>query len=231
MMRFSSYRSALLTLAGVVAFLAVAALAVWIYAGSWEPSRERFPTQGIALDEAMGALDWGTLRAQGADFAYIRASSGAEHRDPAFAGAWQGAREAGLRYGASHDFSLCRRAVPQATLFITTVPRDNAALPPVIRLAFDPACPLRPSRDAVLSELNIFLNLIEGHAGKPAILRLSEPFEAQYALAGGINRTLWLDRDYLEPDYAGRSWVMWTASAEHRLDGAERPVEWAVVAP
>lgn len=230
-MGFSSYRSALLTLAGIIAFLLIAGLGLWIYAGAWEPSRDRFPTQGIALDERAGALDWGTLRARGVDFAYARASAGAEHRDPAFAAAWEGAREAGLRYGAVHDFSLCRQAAPQATLFITTVPRDNAALPPVVRLAFDPACPRRPSRDALLSELNIFLNLIETHAGKPAVLRLTAPFEAHYGLAGGINRTLWLDRDYLEPDYAGRPWVMWTASSEHRLDGAEHPVEWTVVAP
>jgi lysozyme len=230
-MGFSSYRTLLLALAGSAALLGVAALVLWLYGGLWEPSRDRFPTQGIAVSESTGAVEWRTVRAKGVDFAYARASAGAEHRDPSFATNWEGAREAGLRYGALHDFSLCRRAGAQATLFIATVPRDNAALPPVIHLAFDPACPRRPGRDAVLSELNIFLNLIESHAGKPAVLRLSEEFEEHYGLAAGINRTLWLDRDFLEPDYAGHPWVMWTASAMRRLDGAEQPVEWIVVAP
>lgn len=202
-----------------------------VYARGWAPSRATYPVQGVAVGSAMGAIDWRTLRARHADFAYIRASSGANRRDAAFAANWEGARAAGLRYGAMHDFSLCRRAADQATLFMTTVPRDNAALPPVVNLAFDPACPARPGRDALLSELNTFLNLIEAHSGKPAVARISEDFDALYDVGDGINRTLWLDGNFLAPDYASRPWVMWTASSIRRLDGIDGPVEWTVVTP
>ncbi|MDI1295358.1 MAG: GH25 family lysozyme, partial [bacterium] len=159
---------------GLALALGVAlALAIWIYARAWAPSREDYPVQGVTITSDDGTVEWGTLAAQGADFAYIRAAKGADWRDPAFAGNWRGVRAAGMRYGAMLEFSLCRLASDQATRFITTVPRDNAALPPVIRLAFDPRCNARPGRDTVLSELNTLVNLIESHAGKPALINVT----------------------------------------------------------
>src|SRR3546814_2451555 len=65
------------------------------------------------------------------------------------------------------------------SLFLSTVPRDNAMLPPVVRLSFIPKCKRRPARAAVLSELNTFLNLIEAHMGKPALIRVSRDFRSE----------------------------------------------------
>ncbi|WP_420801829.1 GH25 family lysozyme [Sphingobium bisphenolivorans] len=203
----------------------------WLYARDWAPARDKFPTQGVSVTADNGAIDWATLAAQGADFAYMRASKGAAFRDPSFARNWREARAAGLRYGATLDFSLCARATDQATRFITTVPRDNAALPPVIRLAIDPACTVSPGRDAVLSELNTLVNLVESHAGKPVVLNLSREFDERYDISSGINRTLWLERNFLPPDPDARKWVMWTASDMRHIDGVEGPVRWDVVAP
>lgn len=230
-MAVRSLKGRLLAGLAICALLGLAALMIWIFATRWAPSRDDFPVQGISVSSDNGALDWNTIRARRADFAYIRASSGAETRDTGFAANWAGARDAGLRYGAGHDFSLCRLASDQATLFMSTVPRDNAALPPVVRLRFDPTCPDRPGRDTVLSELNTFLNLIEAHAGKPALVRVSPEFDAAYDIGSGINRTLWLEGNVFPPDYATRPWVMWTASNFRRLDGVDKPVEWDVVRP
>lgn len=227
----TTYRGTLFRAGLALILLAMLASAAWVYAGRWEPSRADYPVQGVSVDSTSGAIDWGTLHASHADFAYIRASAGAAYRDPAFAANWAGARRVGLRYGAMHDFSLCAPAADQATMFVTTVPRDNAALPPVVRLAFNPDCGKRPSRDSVLASLNTFLNLIEAHSGKTAVVRVSKDFNDLYDVGGGIYRTLWLDRNFLKPDYAGRAWVMWTASNMRRLDGVDAPVEWDVVAP
>lgn len=229
-MRTRTYRGTLARIALALALLAALALGLWLYARQWAPARTDYPTQGVSVSAATGPIDWGTLRASKADFAYIHAAAG-DRRDPAFEANWAGVRGVGLRYGAVQDFSLCQPAVQQATTFMTTVPRDNAALPPVVRLTFTADCATRPSRDALLAELNTFLNLIESHSGKPAVLRLSKAFNARYDIAGGINRTLWLEGNFLAPDYAGRPWVMWTASDMRRLDAADRPVEWDVVAP
>lgn len=214
-----------------LAIIAVLALALWLYARSWAPARDQYPVQGVTISADNGVVEWGTLAAQGADFAYIRAARGAAGRDPAFAANWRAARTAGLRYGAMLDYSLCRLASDQATRFVTTVPRDNAALPPVIRLAFDKSCTARPGRDLVLSELNTLVNLVESHAGKTVLLNVTEDFDALYDVGSGINRTLWLDGNFFPPDYATRPWVMWTASDMRHIDGVDGPVRWDVVAP
>lgn len=229
--RSRGYGGTLLRVALLVALIAGLVAAGWVYARQWAPSRDDYPMQGLSVGEAHGAIDWRTVRARHADFAYLTASSGADIRDSRFAVNWADARAAGLRYGAVHNFSLCDRAVDQATLFIATVPRDNAALPPVVRLDFRADCAARPSRDTVLSALNTFLNLIEAHEGKQAVVRVSRAFDDRYDVGKGIYRTLWLEGDFLAPDYASRPWVMWTASTMRQLDGIDAPVEWNVVKP
>lgn len=209
----------------------VAAGASWWLVRNWAPSREDYPVQGAAVDAAAGEIDWPVLRTSGADFAYIGATEGSDARDQEFARNWAGARAAGLRYGAIHRFSLCRSPGDQARLFIASVPRDNAALPPVVSLDFKEDCTDRPSRDRVLSELNTFLNEVETHSGKPAVLRISREFEEAYGLSSGINRTVWLTADALAPDYAAHRWVMWTANRWRRVRGVEGPVHWTVVRP
>lgn len=209
----------------------MAALALWLYARSWAPARDRYPLQGVSISAANGTVEWDTLAAQGTDFAYIRAASGANGRDLAFAANWRGVRAAGMRYGAVIDYTPCHSASDQATLFMTTVPRDNAALPPVIRLSFEPGCKARPDRALMLSELNTLINLVEGHAGKTVVLNVSEEFDRLYDIGGGINRTLWLDGNFFPPDYASRPWVMWTATDMRHIDGVDGPVRWDVVAP
>lgn len=207
------------------------ALALWWYSGRWAPGRDRYPVQGIAVSARNGEIEWPTLRAQGIDFAYLAATGGTQQRDATFGANWAGARAAGLRFGAVHAYSLCAPASDQARLFISSVPRDNGALPPVVTLGFDERCTARPSRDVVLSELNTFLNEIEAHSGKPAILRLSPAFEEAYTISGGINRTIWLDRPYLMPDYAAHPWVLWTANPNREMRGADGTVDWTVVKP
>ena len=213
-----------------LALIAMLALALWLYARAWAPSRDDYPVQGVTIGSADGPVDWGTLAAQGADFAYIRAVRAQDGRDPAFAANWRGARAAGMRYGALIEFSACRSPIDQATGFMTTVPRDNAALPPVIRLAFSAGCARRPGRDLLLSNLNTLINLVEGQAGKPALLNVSEDFDAAYDIGSGINRTLWLDGNFFPPDYASHPWVMWTATNMRHIDGVDGPVRWNVVA-
>jgi len=202
-----------------------------LLATGWTPSRARYPVQGITVDAGSGEINWRMARAAGADFAYLLASSGSDRRDPNFGAYLAGARAVGLRYGAIHRFSLCRHASGQATRFIATVPRDAAMLPPVVQLDYWPGCATRPNRDTLLAELNIFLNQIETHAGKPAIIRVSHAFEADYDVASGINRTLWLEGNVFPPGYATRPWVLWTASTWKRVDGIEGPIEWDVVMP
>ncbi len=204
----------------------------WWASRTWTPDRNAYPVQGAWLDVHDGAVEWRMLKARGADFVYLTASEGPNRRDEAFPAALDAARERHLQVGAVHVYDLCEPADRQAANFVTTVPRDAKLLPPAIALDIDSrSCPEPPGEAAMQSELTTFLNQIEKHTGKPAILMLSRGIESRYHLAGMIDRNLWVRQDYFAPGYAGRPWVMWTATGRLRIDGVPGPVRWVVVQP
>jgi lysozyme len=214
--------------------LAVLAGGAWLWwqARHWAPPRGEFPAQGVLVGARDGQADFPALKAIGADFAYIEASDGASGRDSAFAANFSRVADSGLRYGVVHAYAPCVPAEQQAANFLTTVPRDAALLPPVIelsRLAED--CDDPVSEAAVESELTTFLNQIEGHVGKPAVLKISPAFEERYHVAARLERNLWLERDWLQPDYAGRPWTLWTANSSLRTEASGTPLRWVVLQP
>ena len=216
------------------AALLVLGLGIWGWweAGEWRPARDRFPVQGVEIGAQDGALNFAALKANGADFVYLDASDGVGARHRGFEDALGRAREAGLQVGAVHRFDSCADAGPQVGNLVTIVPRDPDLLPPAVELDLDAErCPAPPAAGALQSELTTFLNQLEAHAGKPAILKLSKAFEARYHVAGMIDRNLWVTGSYLAPGYAGRPWVMWTANARARSPAADGRLRWVVVRP
>ncbi len=203
--------------------------AVWSYVSGWAPSRGEYEVQGIVVSEADGTPVWSTLAATGVDFAYLTASEGTVRRDKSFESNLNAVKQAGIRYGALHHFDICRLASDQATLFITTVPRDPNALPPAVQIDFSDTCKGHPNRPLILSELATFLNQIEAHSGVPAVLLLNKDFEAEYQISKSIDRSVWLESNWFLPDYSARKWVMWTANKSRHIEGIDRPVRWAVV--
>ncbi|WEK45797.1 MAG: glycoside hydrolase family 25 protein [Candidatus Andeanibacterium colombiense] len=197
----------------------------------WTPSRVQYPVQGVLIGADDGRANFVAFKAIGADFAYLEASDGAAGRDPWFARNIDAARASGLPFGAVHRYDPCIPADRQAANFVTVVPRDDTLLPPAVELdKLTGDCPA-VSDAAVESELMTFLNQVEGHAGKPAILKISQGFEQRYHLAATIDRTLWLTRDRFEPDYTGRPWVLWTANSALRSEAGSLPARWVVAQP
>lgn len=204
----------------------------WWNMQHWLPPRAAFPMQGLEVSAEDGEIDWTAARATGAEFAYLDASASAFARDPAFVKNLEDARAAKLQVGAVHRYDPCQPADKQAANFVTVVPRDKAMLPPAVELdMLADACPIKVSDAAVLSELTTFLNQIETHTGKPAMLKLSRGFEARYHVAQGIDRNLWLLRDRFQPDYAGRPWTLWTANSALSSAAGAAPIRWVVVQP
>ena len=219
-------------LAALLLAVLVGGIFAWWHLRHWTPERGLFPVQGVEIGGADEAVDWTALKAIGADFAYVDASASAFARDPSFAKHLEGARAAKLQVGAVHRYDPCQPAGPQAANFVTVVPRDAKMLPPAVeldRLADD--CPVRVSDQAVESELMTFLNQIETHTGKPAILKITRQFEKRYHVATAIDRNLWLVQERFQPEYAGRPWTMWTANGALATEADDEPVRWVAVQP
>lgn len=211
--------------------IAVVVAAVWQAAIRWRPDEGQYPVQGVTIGAAQGDVHWATLRAHGADFAYIMATDGDAGRDPNFEANWNAARESGMRYGAVHVWQLCRLAADQATNFIATVPGDTEALPPAVMLRFEGNCSDRPDIDILMTELATFLTMIERHAESPAILYVTRDFDEMYGITRNVERSFWLPRRLFKPDYGDVPWSIWEASDIRQVPGVENPVAWNVVRP
>ncbi|MBL0767755.1 glycoside hydrolase [Sphingopyxis sp. DHUNG17] len=207
-----------------------AAIALW-WASRWAPPRDIYPVQGVTIDASNGEVHWGSIKAAGADFAYISATTGRDGTDTHYAENMRAARDAGISTGSIHRYSLCTLATDQAANFIRHVARRPDALPPVVWLDFDDSCPDRPTRALLLSELATFLAQIEAHMGKRSLIAPGPAFEAEYRVTESIARTAWLRRDFFEPDYGAHPWTMWQATGHLRIAGADGTVGWNVVRP
>ncbi|WP_394270929.1 glycoside hydrolase family 25 protein [Qipengyuania sp.] len=215
-----------------VLLAAAGAFYLWNEARSWRPDEALWPDQGAVVGAGDGTVDFATLKGLGASFVYIEASRGASGKDPMFSRNLAAAREAGLMVGAVHAFDPCRRADEQSANFLTMVPREADLLPPAISMTGDAAhCPRRVRDAAVQSELITLVNQIEIHTGSPVVLAPDAVFEARYGVTGRIERALWLDRDWLEPDYGARPWRMWTANGAFDTAAGDAPLRWLVVRP
>jgi lysozyme len=213
----------------VLVFL-LAGLALW-WASRWTPSRELFPTQGVTIDASNGEVRWGSIKAAGADFAYVVATAGDKDVDPMFQRNLASARTAGIPVGVIHRYSLCGLATDQAANFIRHVPRRADMMPSVVWLDFDDHCPDRPTRALLRSELATFLAQIEAHMGQESLIAPSAGFEADYGVTGAIFRTAAMRSDFFEPDYGAHPWTMWQANHYLRVSGADGTVGWNVLRP
>ncbi|MHA7820179.1 MAG: glycoside hydrolase family 25 protein [Erythrobacter sp.] len=202
----------------------------WWDMRSWRPDAGQYPEQGAVIASGSPAVRFETLKAIGAQFAYLELANVSGAPDPGFAARLAAARGAGLRVGIVQPFDPCLRADAQSARFTLMVPRDAGLLPPAIslvRTAVD--CQPAVSDAAVESELMTLVNQIEMHAGKPVILKLDREFEARHGTATSTARDLWLVRDRARPDYAGRPWLLWSANSQLVSEASEGPIEWVVV--
>ncbi|MGB3166820.1 MAG: glycoside hydrolase family 25 protein [Alteraurantiacibacter sp.] len=203
---------------------------LWWQTRHWVPERAEYPTQGMLTGAGEGVVDISALRTARADFVYLEASSGADGRDELFGRNLAALADTGIPFGAVHTYDPCVAAEKQAANFVTIVPRDPAMLPPAIALdAPATACNDPVLEAAVESELTTFINQVEGHAGQPVVLKVSEDFERAHGIASRIERNLWLEQDWLQPDYAGRPWTLWTANGALQNPANGEPMRWVVV--
>ena len=171
---------------------------------------------GVDVSRWQGDIDWQTLRSQGANFVFIKATDGGDHLDPMFMQNWNGAHRAGLKRGAYHFFYWCRTAADQAEWFIRNVPKVKGALPPVIDVEFNHQsdCKRRWSREDVLEKMQVFMDRLEAHYGQRPIIYTAPDFYDAYLKGAFKNHPFWLRSVAAHPSkrYPNRNWVFWQYS-------------------
>jgi lysozyme len=188
-----------------------------------------FAVHGVDVSRWQGAIDWQTLRAQGANFTFIKATDGGDHLDPMFKRNWRAAHEAGLRRGAYHFFYWCRSAAEQARWFIRNVPREKNALPPVLDVEWnsDSACKAIPSPAQVQEKMRVFISMVERHYGQRPIIYTAPGFYHDNLEGAFLDYPFWLRSVAQHPSkvFEDRKWLFWQYSGSGLSQGVDGKID------
>ena len=191
---------------------------------------KHFPVHGVDVSRWQLDIDWPTLKKQGANFAFIKATEGGDHLDPKFKDNWKQAREAGVPRGAYHFFYWCRVAEEQADWFIRNVPKEKGALPPVVDVEYvheSRSCPRKPSRELVLKKMKVFMDKVEKHYGQKPIIYTAPDFYEDNLQGEFKGHTFWLRSvaAYPKVRYPNRHWTFWQYSGTGLSKGVETHID------
>jgi lysozyme len=193
-------------------------------------SPDRYPVHGIDISRFQAAIDWPTARANGVNFAFIKATEGGDLVDPMFKEHWRGAGAAGVKRGAYHFFYHCRPAAEQARWFIKHAPRVRGELPPVLDMEwtpFSPTCTIRRDGDVIREEARIFLDILERRYGqRPLIYTTVDFFEdTELWRLEGVEFWLRSVADHPGQVYEGRAWRFWQYTSTGVVPGIAGKVD------
>lgn len=168
----------------------------------------RHQVRGVDVSHSQGAIDWPALAAGGTQFAYIKATEGADWTDARFDTNWRAAGEAGVLRGAYHFFTLCTPGAEQAAHFLATIPVDEPMLPPAIDLEFGGNCPARPPADQLRAELDDFLTAVGSALGARPVAYVTPDFYDRYLAARPPDVHWWVRSPILQP-HGAPAWTFW----------------------
>jgi len=187
------------------------------------PPESRYPVRGVDVSHYQGTIDWEKLRAQGVDFAFIKATEGSTLQDDRFAQNFDGAMEAGVRAGAYHFFSFDSSGRAQADNFIRTVPLIRGMLPCAVDVEFygDKAAH-PPDVISTRREMRALLKALEEAYGRRPVIYATQSSFQKYIAGAFDDYDLWVRNVYLYPMMPeGRDWTFWQYSDKGTLDGYE----------
>jgi len=191
---------------------------------------KRYPIHGVDVSKWQGEIDWKALKAAGVQFAFIKATEGGDHVDERFASNWNGARVAGIAYGAYHFVYWCRPAHEQAEWFRQHIPSDPEAMPPVLDVEWNGASRTCPGKiDPVLAREKIALMLkeLEQHTGKKPIIYTDITFHRDVLEGYFQDYPFWVRSTASDPKekYSERRWAIWQYTTTGRIPGIRGNVD------
>ena len=178
---------------------------------------------GVDVSSYQENVNFASLKEQGVEFVYIKATEGSSHVDKSFAEKWAAAREVGILAGAYHYFSYASSGVTQAENFIKTMGDLDGRLIPAVDMeltmeeVYDP-----PEKEEVVRGLKAFLAVVEEkYKVKPLIYAQKDNWD-KYLAEDFASYPRWA-RNVFYPVYvdAVDEWLVWQYNDRGILDGYE----------
>jgi lysozyme len=210
---------------GLAVAIGVAFLAVRVIYPRLEYASFGYSVRGVDVSAHQGVIDWDLLKADGVDFAYIKASEGETFNDPRFSRNWYAADQAGVLRGAYHFFTQCRSGKAQAQNFIRVVPADPNALPPAVDAEHMGPCLQAPAVKDVAAEIAVFLDALQAQYKVRPIIYATREFHDAYLAGKFPKERFWVRRLLLAPHFRQSQWVFWQYHNWGRRAGVSGPID------
>ena len=175
-------------------------------------------TPGMDVSSHQGTVNWSTAKANGATFAYVKATEGTTYQNPDFAQQYNGSFNVGMIRGAYH-FALPDRSsgATQGSFFVSHGggwSADGKTLPPVIDLEYNPygASCYGLSQSAMVSWIHDIANTVKAKTTRDPVFYTSTSW---WTLCTGNNagfsaNPLWVARYASTVGTLPASWTFYT---------------------
>lgn len=185
------------------------------------PSKSEYPIRGVDVSSYQGKIDWSVLSKQDIQFAFIKATEGSSYIDEKFSFNYEQAMKTNIRIGAYHFFSYDSGGSTQADNFISTVPKNENMLPPVVDIEFYGDKEKNPPNKADVTEsLTLLLERLENYYGVKPIIYATQKSYKLYISGDYSDYDIWIRDVYFKPTLTdGRKWTFWQYTDKGKLEG------------
>jgi lysozyme len=214
-----------------LALIALAGCAGGVDSSDSYPTPQDFPIHGVDVSKYQGDIDWSSVRNAKVQFAWIKATEGANYVDSNFQRNWFAAKAAGLPRGAYHFVYWCRPWQEEMAWFEANVPVDPDALPPVLDVEATPdskTCQIHLQRSEVIAEMHAMLDEMQRHYGKrPMIYTTVDFYRAILQPSAFSDYPIWVRSTKYHPAvvYGQRKWRFWQYQSDGYVPGIHAKVD------
>jgi lysozyme len=179
---------------------------------------------GIDVSHYQRRINWDTLSGNpDVDFAFAKATEGADYVDSLFARNWEEMRRNGIKRGAYHFFRAYGCGYEQAIHFLQNVDLQPGDIAPVLDIELTNGIP----RELFVEEIRIWLQTVERCLHVKPIIYTNQNFYENYLAGSFENNPLWIARYSSESPMltTGKRWDFWQYSHKGYLTGIKGNVD------
>ena len=179
---------------------------------------------GVDVSRYQRAVNWADLRAQGVAFAYLKASEGETVGNDYFELHRDGARAAGVLWGAYHFVRPQTPVEAQAAQFLRVLGGDTGDLPPVLDVEVDGGLPT----DSLKARVVRLAQRVEAATGRRPVIYAGASFYRDRLAPSLDPYPLWVAQ-YRDELPSVERWAIWQYTDQARLRAVgNQPVSLSV---
>lgn len=187
-----------------------------------------YQMHGMDVSHYQGSIDWQEIRSSNLEeetplgFVFAKATEGSTIKDETYRDNQQGARSAGITFGAYHFLTTTSSAQQQARFFIDNSDLQSGDLPPVL----DVESAGKLSVGELQTMVHEWLDMVESHYKVKPIIYASYKFREKYLSDPSFDAyPYWIAHHYVDAVRYMGHWEFWQHNDTGKVPGIEELVD------